>query len=720
MPLNLASPGIVVREVDLTIGKVNTAANKTGALVAPFVKGPTDVPVLIETENDLLETFGGPQDTDKHYEHWLTASAYLQYGGNLQVIRSDDTDLRNAYVGTGSGIKIKSTEHYNQLGYDVNVIPEKTVVAKNPGSWANGLRVAIIDNFADQIITVPSAGGYQVGYALTQTLSGAVAGVGTTSTLSGYLKGIITGVGAASGLSTNQIAVKVLSTVVGSTETAVDYQLNGVYTFAPGNVGAIDNSGIPGVGHTATSVSDWYNNQTVAISTSSSISWNNIAPKPGTSDYAANRGSRFDEVHVVVIDGQGLVTGNSGTILEKHLALSKAKDAEFSAGSPSNWRKYLASTSKYLFAGSQPSGVTTSGFGTSYNLVQNGGWDQNAEGIKFNVAGNQNLVLNAGLNYNGQSGLTTSGALTAPLENISNGYAQFESTDQYKVDFLLMGSANYAKETAQALANKLIAVAEARKDCVACISPYRGAFLSDGSVGTVTVYDGDTITDNVIGFYSPITSSSYAIFDGSYKYAYDRFSNTFRYIPFNGDIAGICARTDINFFPWYSPAGTTRGAILNVVKLAYNPTKTQRDKLYSNRVNPITFISGSGVALFGDKTALAKSSAFDRINVRRLFIYLENAIAAAAKDQLFEFNDELTRTNFVNIVEPFLRDVKAKRGIYDYVVVCDESNNTAAVIDGNEFVADIYIKPARSINYIGLTFIATRTGVSFDEVIGTF
>ena len=200
---------------------------------------------------------------------------------------------------------------------------------------------------------------------------------------------------------------------------------------------------------------------------------------------------------------------------------------------------------------------------------------------------------------------------------------------------------------------------------------------------------------------------------------YDRFADTFRYVPLNGDIAGTCVRTDINAFPWFSPAGTSRGAILNAVKLTYNPSKEQRDVLYSNRINPVVFQAGSGIVLFGDKTALAKSSAFDRINVRRLFIYLENAIEAAARDQLFEFNDEITRTNFVNIVEPFLRDVQAKRGITDYVVVCDETNNTAAIIDNNEFVADIYIKPARSINFIGLTFVATRTGVSFEEVIGS-
>jgi len=282
-----------------------------------------------------------------------------------------------------------------------------------------------------------------------------------------------------------------------------------------------------------------------------------------------------------------------------------------------------------------------------------------------------------------------------------------------------MGSANYPKEQAQALANKVIAVAEARKDAVAFVSPYRMAFLNDSSVGTVTVNNIDTITDNILGFYSPITSSTYAVFDSGYKYMYDRFNDTFRYVPLNGDIAGTCARTDIQQFPWFSPAGTNRGAILNAVKLAYNPGKKQRDVLYSNRINSVIFSPGAGIILFGDKTGYGKSSAFDRINVRRLFLYLEDAISAAAKDFLFEFNDEITRTNFVNIVEPFLRDVQSKRGIQDYVVICDETNNTAAVIDNNEFVADIFIKPARSINFIGLTFIATRTGVAFEEVIGS-
>jgi phage tail sheath protein FI len=340
------------------------------------------------------------------------------------------------------------------------------------------------------------------------------------------------------------------------------------------------------------------------------------------------------------------------------------------------------------------------------------------KGIIFGAGGNQNLVLSNGKNYDGNTDHYQLVLFQQILNKLVDGYAIFENTENYSVDFLIMGSANYGKSQAQALANKLIAVADIRKDALAFISPYRQAFLTDTDAGTVTVNNDETITDNVLSFYAPLTSSSYAVFDSGYKYMYDRFSNTFRYIPLNGDIAGLCARNDIDNFPWFSPAGTSRGAILNAVKLAYNPSQSQRDRLYSNRINPVILSPGAGIVLFGDKTGFAKSSAFDRINVRRLFIYLEDAISAAARDQLFEFNDEVTRTNFVNIVEPFLRDVQAKRGIQDFVVICDETNNTAAIIDNNEFVADIFIKPARSINFIGLTFVATRTGVSFEEVIG--
>jgi len=716
MPLNLASPGIVVREVDLTIGRTTPSSNKVGALVAPFAKGPVDLPILVENENDLLNTFGDPYSTDKHYEHWLSASSYLSYGGSMRIVRANDADLRNGFVGTASSVKIDSLDHYNALGYDENTLSGVVVAARNPGSWSNGVRVAIIDSKADQILSGVSTSGIGVGYGVTQSISSVLPGAGTTSVLDGYLKGIITEVG--SGI----ISVKLISHVsAAGTETNVDYQQSGVYAFSNSGSVAIHTNGQSSsyASTSYTSQLDWFDQQTIGVTTTSTISWNNIAPRPGTSAYASARNSRFDEVHVVVIDSLGTVTGNAGTILEKHISLSKASDAEFSVGSPSYWRSYLANTSEYIYGLGAPVGVVTTGFSSGFNLASDVGWDQDAEGIIFAASGSSTDSLTGGLDYNGSSNTTSTGSLTATLAELSDGYDLFESTDNYTIDFLLMGSAAYDISTAQALANKLISVAELRKDTVAFISPYRGAALTDTSDQTaVAIRSAADITDNVLAFYSSVASSSYAIFDSGYKYMYDRFSNTFRYVPLNGDIAGLCARNDINNFPWFSPAGTTRGAILNAVKLSYNPTKSQRDRLYSARVNSVIFSPGAGIILFGDKTGLARASAFDRINVRRLFIYLENAISQAAKDALFEFNDEVTRTNFVNTIEPFLRDVQSNRGIIDYVVICDETNNTAAVIDNNEFVADIYIKPSRSINFIGLTFIATKTGVDFEEVIG--
>jgi hypothetical protein len=728
MPLNLASPGIVVREVDLTSGRVQPSSGKVGGIVAPFAKGPIDVPTLVESENDLLTIFGEPYPTDKHYESWLVASSYLAYGGTLRVVRADDANAKNAFVGSASSVKIKSLENYEEFGYDETTITGVIVAARNPGSWANGIKVGIIDAKADQILSgVSTSAGVpviQVGYGVTQSLAGKVdSSSGTSISLNdSYLKGIITGISTTTG--SRDVSVKILSRVsAAGTETIVDYQQDGTYCFTEtGSLGVVNNVGT-GVGSTTyTSEIDWFSQQYVTLTNSTNIQWNNIAPAPGTSSYAEPRGSRFDEVHVVVIDDLGSVTGNAGTILERHLGLSKATDAEFSAGSTAYWRKYIAEGSSIIFAGGAPTGLTTTGFDAGqFDLTTDNGWDQDAENVIFGSAGSNTYTLSGGLNYDGGTNLSNAGALTSTLAELKDGYDLFENTEDIKADFLLMGSAGYAKETAQELANKLISVAELRKDSIAFITPYRGAFLSDNPVqGDTTIRAAEDITKNVISFFSPVASSSYAVFDSTYKYVYDRFANTYRYIPMNGDIAGLCARTDINFFPWYSPAGTSRGAILSAVKLAYAPTKSQRDRLYSNRINPIIFSPGAGIILFGDKTGLGRPSAFDRINVRRLFIYLEDAISRAAKDVLFEFNDEITRTNFVNTIEPFLRDVQANRGIFDYVVICDETNNTAAVIDANEFKADIYIKPARSINFIGLTFIATKTGVDFEEVIGNF
>ena len=726
MPLNLASPGILVREVDLTLGRIDPTTDKIGGIVGPFAQGPVGTPTLVNTENDLLNTFGKPYSTDKQYETWLTASSYLAYGGILNVVRADDAGLYNGFVGAATSTKIKSLDHYEELGYDVNTITNVTVAAKNPGTWSNGIRIGIIDGKADQTLTLNSVGSINIGYGITQTvpantvISKTGVGAGTTEVLDGMFKGIVTGI---SGLT---VDVKFISHVsAAGTETAWDY--NNIYKFGNGSVTILNNSAVSQATPTVSLTKDWFDQQELALTTATvggtetvtTVKWNTVTERPGTSEYVANRGGRFDEVHLVVIDAKGTVTGNAGTILEKHLNLSKAKDAEFSVGSAQYWRKYLETNSEYLFGGSAPVGVVTTGFSNNFTLAGDTGWDQDGEGIIFDTIGTMNGVLAGGKNYGNSTDINATGALNSGLDDIISGYGLFENDTAVDVDFLLQGSAQGGEEQTRALATKLIQVAEARKDAIAFISPYRGSMITDTTDQEApTVLSDADITDNVINFFDPITSTSYAVFDSGYKYMFDRFSNGFRYVPLNGDIGGLCARTDINQFPWFSPAGTARGAILNAVKLAYNPNKEQRDRLYSSRINPVIFSPGSGILLFGDKTGYAKASAFDRINVRRLFIFLEDAISAAAKDQLFEFNDEITRTNFVNIVEPFLRDVQAKRGIQDYVVICDETNNTAAIIDANEFVADIYIKPARSINFIGLTFVATRTGVSFDEVIG--
>jgi len=729
MALNLASPGILIREVDLTIGRIDGTTGKVGGIVGSFEKGPVGEPTPITGENDLFDQFGKPYDTDKQYETWMVASSYLSYGGSLSVIRADDTGLKNGFVGSASSVKLKSTEHYQELGYQENALTTVTVAAKNPGTWSNGIKVAIIDNVADQILDGFDGGIFEqaaVGLGVTQAVPAntVISGAGGTSLLDGHFKGIITKKG------TSDIEVKFLSHVSsGGTETAQDF--NSIYKFSNSGSVAVHTTGGVSAGLTAyTSSKDWFDQQTYDVTTASvgggttitTAKWNAVADKPGTSEYAAARGGRFDEVHVLVIDAKGTISGNAGTILEKHLNLSKAKDAEFSVGSPSYWRKYLYTNSENIFGLSGSIiGVTTTGFtGDNFTKFSDGGWDQDAEGIIFNSCGATNLTLAGGLNYGGISTITTAGALNSGLGDLISGYQTFENDTINNVDFLLMGGGHLGKDSTRQLATTMISVAEVRQDAVAFISPSRDTILSDTTdQSEVTVKSDEDITTGVIEFYDTITSSTFGVFDSGYKYMYDRFNEVFRYVPLNGDIAGTCARNDINDFPWFSPAGTDRGAILNAVKLPYNPTKLQRDKLYSNRINPVINSPGAGIILFGDKTAFAKASAFDRINVRRLFIYLEQGIAAAAKDQLFEFNDEITRANFVNIVEPFLRDVQSKRGIQDYVVICDETNNTAAVIDNNEFIADIFIKPARSINFIGLTFVATRTGVSFEEVIGS-
>ena len=806
MALNLVSPGVKVREVDLTVGRIDGINDQVGAIAGPFAKGPVNEPVLIETEADLLETFGKPYSADGQYEYWMSASTFLSYGGVLRVLRSGNDMLSNANAPVGvaiTNLSVKSQEdYYNNFN---NLAQEFLYAARSPGSWANDLKVCTIDSIADQRVSI-GTDGLAVGFAVTAGFSTSVANVdGTVGIETGYIKGIITGVNEGS------VDVKIVSkhNVTTDVWSAIDYEegsdtasfqgydiaiynenfsadstvnhpnrlkifntsgnsvsvertkfqaeiglgsttitfgadfntlksapgdtiksLNGTYsgtivsyattgglsnvimdtqaTVAFANTSFIVKSGVDsGIylreGNTIT---DWYNHQTLGL-TNSTVYWSQIADRPSTSEYAKGRSSRYDEMHLVVVDDTGKVTGTSGNVLEKWVGLSKATDAKVSPSTNIYYKDYIAQFSNNVFVGAAQTGIGLKhSMLSGYTIDESGVWSQETQGVTFNGSGPKIYSLTNGTDYGGD------GRFVCSLGEVVKSYTVLDNPAEYSVNFLIQGpSSGNSIYEAQAKANKLLSIASTRKDCVACISPYRA--------GVVGLTNSDTQTSNIIAFYDTLQSTSYGVFDSGYKYTFDRFNNTFRYIPLNADIAGLMARTSINSFPWFSPAGAQRGAINNALKLAYNPSQAQRDILYPKRINPVVFSPGAGIVLFGDKTAQKESSAFDRINVRRLFLTIEGTIERAARSQLFEFNDDLTRTNFLNIVEPYLRDVKAKRGISDFVVICDETNNTPDVIDANTFKADIFVKPARSINFIGLTFVATRTGISFDEVVGS-
>ena len=401
---------------------------------------------------------------------------------------------------------------------------------------------------------------------------------------------------------------------------------------------------------------------------------------PGTSTYAQTRGGSNDELHIIVVDEDGGINGVKGEVLEKFEAVSKASDGKSPQGDTNYYSDVIYNSSNYIYWMDHNSSGSN--------------WGTAAAGTTFtDVTSVSDVSL-----INGADGTS---ATTAQIKSAYEKYQDAETTD---VGLLIAGSGDATH------IDNLITIAEKRKDCVVFASPER----SD----VVNVSNSNTQKDNVVNFFNGISSSSYVFFDSGYKYMYDRYNDVYRYVPLNGDMAGLSARTDSVADAWYSPAGLNRGVVRGAVKLAFNPTQTQRDELYRARVNPVTTFPGQGTVLFGDKTGLKNPSAFDRINVRRLFIILEKAISTASKVQLFEFNDEFTRAGFRNMVEPFLREVQGRRGITDYLVVCDETNNTGEVIDRNEFVAEIFVKPARSINFISLQFVATRTGVSFEEVAG--
>lgn len=403
---------------------------------------------------------------------------------------------------------------------------------------------------------------------------------------------------------------------------------------------------------------------------------------PGTSSFVSGNAGLNDEMHVIVIDELGAWTGTKGAILEKFAFVSKASDAKKSDGTNNYYRDVVNSNSKYLW------------------------WMDHPQAIATNWGTPSTSTATTYTSYNVGNALTGGAdSYTATDAQLIAGYAQFTNAELYDISLIPLGNAT--STVATWVINN---VAETRKDCVVFASP------KNVTTADIIIGNGSDAVDAINAYRNELPSSSYAVLDSGYKYQYDRYNDKYRYIPLNGDVAGLCARTDYTDDPWYSPGGFNRGQVKNVVKLAVNPGRTERDNLYKNGVNPVVNFPGQGTVLFGDKTLLAKPSAFDRINVRRLFIVLEKAIAIAAKFQLFEFNDSFTRAQFKNLVEPFLRDVQGRRGVTDFRVKCDDSNNTGEVMDRNEFVADIFIKPARSINFITLTFVAARSAVSFEEI----
>jgi len=648
MASTLLSPGVVIQERDLTLGSIETVEVNVGAIAGAFAKGPVNKPVRISSESELLSKFGEPNDSN--YETWFAASSFLAYGGVLDVVRASGASLKTANVG-GVSLTINSVEDYEGNYYDGTAAWD--YASRSVGSVGNSIKVVVIDSGANQRLT-----------------------------LSGSFVGSVT---AGSTIQTTTGSKSAYVHYVSGTTVDIIWISGGAWT----TTDLVDDGSNPDL--SIVSAVHWYDAQMITPT----LNWNQVAPQPGTSVHVAERGGSSDEMHIVVVDVDGGVTGTPNTVLEKFLYVSKASDGKSAEGSLVYYPEVILNQSNYIYWGSHDNEEIWDVSGNAFANASNVGGDSTTA---FDILGEKEYTMSGGADD-----------FTLTQAEIIAGYDYFADPETVQIDYLIMGGGGASEVESKAKANKLISIVNSRKDCVAFISPDKS--------NVVGVSDSGTQTTNIVDFFDTFASTSYAVFDSGWKYLYDRFADKYRWIPCNGDTAGLCASTTANGDPWFSPAGLNRGGIKNAIKLAYSPKKSERDTLYQKRINPITSLPGQGIVLFGDKTALASPSAFDRINVRRLFLVIEKTIGNAAKGVLFELNDEFTRNNFNNVVEPYLRDIQARRGITDFLVVCDSSNNTPDLIDKNEFIAEIYIKPARSINFITLTFVATRTGVSFEEVI---
>ena len=665
------SPGVVIKERELSSATIVGALDITGAIASTFKKGPVGEIVNISTERELIDTFGTP--VDKNAEDWIIASEYLAYGGRLAVVRINNDGLLNAASSTAVLVK-------NSQDFEAGLGGTNAFIAKSAGTWANNYKVVVVDRGADQVLTL--------------------AGVPDTNVPSAGSAGVVN----VGGVAKN---VEVVAWDTTTKKLTVIFNEEGVVA----SVGDTWENG--GTDVNITTAEDWYTNATVEVGSGQTIALSAIAPRPGTSNFARERFIFGDEVHVAVIDTA------TNDIVERLTYLSKLTDAKNDLGALIYFKDVINSDSYYIF---HKDSLSAAGAPNSTDAGVN--WYQASTALgatssspvyfklAYSVASNFAVASEVETLVGGTDGTT---AFTYDSGDATTAYNLFLDTEVTDIDFVLGGGSLSDESKTKSKYLAVVGVATSRKDCIAVVSPYVGNQVGTGG----TALSASQQRTKTINFLNGIGSNSYTILGSGIKYMYDRFNDKFRWVGTNGDLAGLCVRTSSIQYDWISPAGLNRGSLRNVVKLAWNPNKADRDELYQARINPIVTFPGTGTVLFGDKTALSAPSAFDRINVRRLFLNIEKRVENAAKGVLFEQNDATTRAGFAATVGSYLSEIQAKRGLTDFLVVCDESNNTPEVIDRNEFVAEIYLKPVRSINYITVTFTATRTGVSFSEVVGT-
>ena len=668
----LVSPGVHVREIDLT-NVVPAVQTTIGAIAGPFEKGPIASVTSVSSEEDLLKLFGKPKGTSNQFETWFSAANFLQYSDHLKVVRCETGTLN---AGADSGILIRDEDHY-EASFSTGQGTHGEWAARTAGTWGNSIGVQIC----------ATADAFEQNFSTNQLVNGAAsAGAETVTVDDADKSGYAFNVGdLISFYSDNSGTVPV--------DEFNEYEVTAVN--ASTNVLSIRLKDDPNAAGLQNDIAD---NSTMRRK----WKYNDLFEHaPGQSQWAKDNGrGTADELHVVVYDTTGDITGydadvagqRTSSVIETFPNMSKNSVAKDAQGNSNYYPDVIFRKSNYIYWTDHISGGSNWGTDTTSAYT-----DVLPITIDSLTGGTDDYAVTAG--------------------ELELAYDKFGDTEAHDINLVIGGKGGGAGDTAATQdthVTMITALVEDRKDCVGFVSPYRSATVGVASSSATSA----RAVNNVKTAFDLCPASSYMVFDSGYKYMYDKYNDVYRMVPMCGDTAGLCAYTDGVADPWFSPAGYNRGSVRGAIKLSFNPDKAARDILYKARVNPVVNFPGQGVTLFGDKTALAKPSAFDRINVRRLFLVLEKAIATAAKYMLFEFNDEFTRAQFRNMVEPFLRDVQGRRGIFDFKVVCDSTNNTGEVIDRNEFIGDIYIKPARSINFITLNFVAVRTGVSFSEVGG--